>query len=134
VHELSICQALLNQVNDVARDAGCKHVEQVTIAIGPLAGVEPGLLASAFAVMKIDGCAAEATLIIESAGVEVECELCAAISPAAANRLICAACGGYRTRVVAGQELCLLRVELRAAVPARSLTPACALAPACSLN
>ncbi len=121
MHELSICQALLNQVNHVARDAGCEHVDRVTIAIGPLAGVEPGLLASAFAVMKLGGCAAEATLIIESAGVEVECELCGAISPAAANRLICSACGGYRTRVVAGEELALLRVELRAAVPDRSI-------------
>ncbi len=121
MHELSICQALLNQVNHVAADAGCERVEKVTIAVGPLAGIEPGLLAGAFAVMKVGGCAAQATLIIESAGVRVECAVCGAVSQTAANRLICSACGGYRTRVVAGEELCLLRVELRAAAPAISL-------------
>ncbi len=121
MHELSICQALLHQVNHIAAAAGCANVEKITIAIGPLAGVEPGLISSAFAVMKIGGCAAQATLIIESAGVRVECAVCGAVSQTAANRLICSACGGYRTRVVAGEELCLLRVELRAAAPAISL-------------
>jgi hydrogenase nickel incorporation protein HypA/HybF len=113
VHELSICQALLHQVNTIAGEAGCDDVEAVTIEIGPLAGVEPGLIASAFAVMKLGGCAAHAALIIESSGVQVECENCHAVSPAAPNRLLCAACGGYRTRVVAGEEMRLLRVALR---------------------
>ena len=121
MHELSICQALLKQVNHVATDAGCEHVEKITIAIGLLAGVEPGLIASAFAVMKSGGCAAQATLIIESVAVRVECAVCGAHSSVTANRLICSACGGYRTRVVSGRELCLLRVELRAAAPAHSL-------------
>jgi hydrogenase nickel incorporation protein HypA/HybF len=121
VHELAICQALLEQVNHVAVDAGCEHVAKITIAIGPLAGVEPGLIASAFAVMKRGGCASQATLIIESIGVRVECAVCGTHSSATANRLTCSACGGYRTRVVAGQELRLLRVELREAVPAQTL-------------
>jgi hydrogenase nickel incorporation protein HypA/HybF len=121
VHEFSICQALLKQVNHVATDAGCEHVEKITIAIGLLAGVEPGLIASAFAVMKSGGVAAQATLIIESVAVRVECAVCGAHSSVTANRLICSACGGYHTRVIAGQELCLLRVELRAPVHAHSL-------------
>jgi hydrogenase nickel incorporation protein HypA/HybF len=112
VHELSICQALLDQVIFVAGDSRSERIEKIVIAIGPLAGVEPGLMASAFAVMKIGSRAAQAALIIESAGVEVECRVCGTISAAVANRLICAACGGYRTRVVAGQELRLLRVEM----------------------
>jgi hydrogenase nickel incorporation protein HypA/HybF len=115
VHELSICQALLDQVNSVAADVGSGHIEKIVIAIGLLAGVEPGLLTSAFAVMKIGSRAAQADLIIESVGIEVECQVCGRISAAAANRLICAACGGYRTRVIAGEELRLLRVELRRA-------------------
>ncbi len=117
MHELSICQALLDQVHLVAGDSSSERVLKIVIAIGPLAGVEPGLMASAFAVMKIGSFAAQAALIIEAVGVEVECSVCGTISAAAANRLICAACGGYRTRVVAGQELRLLRVEM---LPAES--------------
>jgi len=117
VHELSICQALLDQVSLVARDLRSERIEKVVIAIGPLAGVAPGLMASAFAVMKIGSRAAQAALIIESAAVEVECTFCGTISAAVPNRLICAGCGGYRTRVVAGRELRLLRVEMGPADP-----------------
>jgi hydrogenase nickel incorporation protein HypA/HybF len=117
VHELSICQALLDQVNLVAGDLRTERIEKIVIAIGPLAGVEPGLMACAFAVMKIGSRAAQAALIIESAGVEIECGVCGTISAAAANRLLCAGCGGYRTHVIAGRELRLLRVEMGPADP-----------------
>ena len=114
VHELSICQALLNQVTGITRAAGMAQVERIVIAVGPLAGVEPGLLSSAFSVMRLGGCAAAAELVIESVEIRVDCAACGAVTAAVANRLLCAACGGYHTRVIAGEELRLLRVELRA--------------------
>jgi hydrogenase nickel incorporation protein HypA/HybF len=117
VHELSICQALLSQVTDIAvgyRTAGLAQatVDKITIEIGPLSGVDPSLLRSAFDVMRARGCAAAAELVIEPVVVQVECVACGTISAAAANRLICAQCGGYRTSIVSGQELRLLRVEM----------------------
>jgi hydrogenase nickel incorporation protein HypA/HybF len=51
-------------------------------------------------------------LFIEATNVEICCLSCGSQSQTAPNRLICAACGGYRTRVVAGDELRLRRVEL----------------------
>jgi hydrogenase nickel incorporation protein HypA/HybF len=113
VHELSICKALLEQVTCITADAGAQHVEHIVIEIGPLAGVEPGLIADAFVVMRRGGCAANASLSIESAAIRVACKDCNAVSNARANRLLCAVCGGYRTCVLAGEELRLLRVELR---------------------
>jgi hydrogenase nickel incorporation protein HypA/HybF len=38
---------------------------------------------------------------------------CGAQSQAAPNRLVCPACSGFITRLVAGDELRLRRVELR---------------------
>ncbi len=121
MHELSICQALLNQVTCISDTAGAGRVDRIVIEIGPLAGVEPGLLASAFLVMRTGGCAAEAALIIESAAIQVACDTCGSVSAALANRLVCAVCGGYRTRVISGEELRLLRVEIRAADAAHAL-------------
>jgi hydrogenase nickel incorporation protein HypA/HybF len=113
VHELSVCQALLTQVAEIAVGRGASVVERITIEVGPLCGVEPALLARAFAIARAGGCAAEAALLIESTSVTVSCMSCGAQSQTKPNRLICAACGGFRTRVVAGDELRLRRVELR---------------------
>jgi hydrogenase nickel incorporation protein HypA/HybF len=113
VHELSICLSLLSQVTEIASDRGANAVERITIEVGPLSGVEPALLASAFAIARAGGCAAQAALLIESTTVIIVCVSCGAQSQPKPNRLVCAVCGGFRTRIVTGDELRLRRVELR---------------------
>jgi hydrogenase nickel incorporation protein HypA/HybF len=113
VHELSICQALLSQVTAIARGQGADAVERIVLEVGPLSGVDAGLLARAFEVARIGGCAAGAALSIDTPQVTVSCLTCGAQSQPAPNRLLCNACGGYRTRIIAGDELNLRRVELR---------------------
>ena len=113
VHELSVCQALLAQVIEIATDRGASAVSRITVEVGPLSGVEPGLLASAFEIVRAGSCAAGAILSIETTAITISCLICGAESQTAPNRLLCAACGGYRTRVVGGDELRLRGVELR---------------------
>jgi len=113
MHELSVCQALLTQVAAIAADGGARVVERITIEVGPLCGIEPALLASAFAVLRAGGCAAEAVLSIESTAVTVGCISCGAQSETKPNHLVCSACGGFRTRILSGDELRLRRVELQ---------------------
>ncbi len=125
MHELSVCQALLTQVAEIAAERGADAVERIVIEVGPLSGVEPGQLARAFAAVRRGSCAADAVLAIESPGVAINCLACGAQSQPAPNRLVCALCGGYRVRIVAGDELRLRRVELRVPAP-----PSAAWAPA----
>jgi hydrogenase nickel incorporation protein HypA/HybF len=110
VHELAICQALLQQVSEVAWQRGADVVERIEIVVGPLSGVDAALLQHSFAVLRRGSVAAEASLVIEPAGVCVECLVCGACSDTIANRLVCGACGGFRTRLIAGDELRLTRV------------------------
>jgi len=117
VHELSICQALLSQVAEIAADRGASAVERIVVEVGPLSGVEPTLLAQAFTVARAASCAAHALLTIETTQVTVSCMGCGAHSQTASNRLVCEVCGGYRTRIVSGDELRLRRVELRVPEP-----------------
>jgi hydrogenase nickel incorporation protein HypA/HybF len=116
MHELSICQALLDQVEDVARAHGAAQVEEIVLAVGPLSGVEPALLANAFEVARRGSCAA-AELRLETAPVRVRCLDCGAESGCAANALLCAGCRGHRVELVNGDELILLRVRLTPAAP-----------------
>ncbi len=113
MHELAVCQALLDQAAAIARQHAAEEVACITVRVGPLSGVEPEQLQRAFQAMRF-GPAAAAILVIETAEIVVRCLECAGESEARVNRLLCAACGGFRIRVIAGDELQLRRVELRA--------------------
>jgi hydrogenase nickel incorporation protein HypA/HybF len=112
LHELSVCQALLAQVREIASGSGAAAVARIVIEVGPLSGIEPALLERAFAAMRAGSCAADAVLSIETPDVRIRCMTCDAQSQTSPNRLVCAVCGGFRTRIVAGDELRLRRVEL----------------------
>ena len=113
MHELSVCQALLMQVTEIVAGRGAADVTRITIEVGPLAGVDSALLCSAFAILRAGSCAAGATLSVEATAVEVACLTCGGQSKTEPNRLVCAFCGGYRTRIVSGEDLRLRRIELR---------------------
>jgi hydrogenase nickel incorporation protein HypA/HybF len=117
VHELSICQNLLVQVADIAAARGASSVARITLELGPLCGVEPTLLARAFEIARAGSCAAGAELSIEIVGVSVRCVLCGAETQVIPNRMLCGACGGYRTELISGDEMRLRGVELRLPEP-----------------
>lgn len=112
MHELSVCQALLEQVAQVAREQQARRIVAITVRIGPLSGVEPALLESAYPLASAGTPAANATLIIERPGVRVRCQECGAESEAESTRLLCPRCGHWRVQVLSGEELLLVRVEL----------------------
>jgi hydrogenase nickel incorporation protein HypA/HybF len=128
MHELSVCQALLAQVAQLLQARGgaegARQVERITIEIGPLAGVEPALLARAFGFARLGTAAAQADLVIETVEVTVRCLVCGQQSAAQVNRLLCAACGGFRVRLVTGDELRLRSVELRPDAPSAATAAA----------
>ncbi len=112
MHELSVCLSLLREVERVARENNAGRVTRIAITVGPLSGVEPGLLRNAYPLAVAGTIAADAELQIAVTGIVVKCTECGAESPATANRLLCGACGDYRTRLVSGDEMVLQSVEL----------------------
>jgi len=112
MHELAICQALLDEVERVARRERAERVMTIVVRIGALAGVEPELLRSAFSIARAGTLAADAELNLESTGVRVECLGCGEESAVAVNALACPICGNWRTRVVSGEDLILASIAL----------------------
>jgi hydrogenase nickel incorporation protein HypA/HybF len=110
MHELAICQALISQVDDIARQQAGR-VRSVRIGVGPLAGVEPRLLADAYPIAGAGTAAEGSHLMIEQTQLRVKCRLCGTESTPPPNRLLCDACGDWRTDLLAGDELLLLSVE-----------------------
>ncbi len=111
MHELSVCQALLKQVLDIAQDYPGHQVETITLKIGPLSGVEPQLLEQAFPIASVGTLAEAAKLIIEQLPVTVRCLQCGAESEVLPNRLLCQHCGDWRTQLQSGDEMLLASIE-----------------------
>lgn len=112
MHEMAVCQGLVDQVEEVARSQRGQRVERIDVSVGPLSGVEPQLLQQAFPLAAAGSLAEGAQLIIETAPVRVHCDDCGRDSEAGATRLVCAHCGNWRTRLISGDELLLMRVEI----------------------
>ncbi len=112
MHELAVCQALMEQVESIASEKRADHIVSIHLGIGPLAGVEPRLLEQAFFIARAGGIADDADLVIESLPVRVSCEQCGEITDALPARLLCGACGNWRTKLVSGDELQLIHVDL----------------------
>jgi hydrogenase nickel incorporation protein HypA/HybF len=109
VHEYSLVAALTRKVEEEARARHATAVTRLHVRIGALAGVEPGLLASAFTLCR-EGLLKDASLEIETAEAAWACPRCDAALPAGAV-LRCPACG-LPARLVSGDELLLERIEM----------------------
>ncbi len=112
MHELSLCNDLLSQVVAIAAQNNARSVESITVNIGALAGVEPLLLESAFAMICLGTVAENAQLIMQTPPVIVLCRQCGTESEVAANRLLCKACRSNETTLLSGDELILASVAL----------------------
>ena len=117
MHELSICQALMEEVSRVAREQQAVAVSDIYVSIGPLSGVEAPLMRNAFPLAAAGTIADKAELHLETPAVRVSCRTCGKESDASANRLVCEHCGDWHTEIVAGDELLLRRVVLDTAAP-----------------
>lgn len=114
MHELSVCMSLLEQVEAIASERTAARVTRIELDIGPLSGVESDLLQNAYPIAVAGTVAESAELVINETPVVVRCTGCGAESEASPNRLVCAACGDFRTRIASGDEMILRSVELEA--------------------
>lgn len=119
MHELSVCQSLIDEVERVVAAHGASAARRIVLCIGPLSGIEIPQLHSAFTIARAGTCAGAAELDIEDAPVRVQCRECAAETGASVQRLLCGACGSWRTSLVSGDEILLRSVELQK-LPERS--------------
>ena len=115
MHELAICQSLMDQVEQIASERGAQSVISIVVGMGPLSGVEEQLLKNAYPVASAGTIAENAELIVENLPIKVRCNQCGSESEATPNKLTCRQCGDWRTTLISGDELLLMSVELEKA-------------------
>jgi hydrogenase nickel incorporation protein HypA/HybF len=110
MHEYSVANALFERVAREARARKATAVRALSVRIGELAGVEPGLLATAWSLCREGTMCAEASLAIEHVPARWDCSRCGrAIAPGEVLR--CGECGAAG-RLSAGDEIVLDRIEM----------------------
>ena len=113
MHEYSIVQALMSQVEAEARKHNATVVDRIQLKIGELAGIEVDLLRTAFETFRARSICARARLDIEVVPAKWSCPTCRELIEAGA-RLQCPECQ-QPARLQSGDEILLQRIEMEAA-------------------
>jgi len=112
MHELSLIASLFDTLTEKAADHRAREVTLVTIKAGPLAGVVPELLVSAFDMYKKGTIAARARLAVVPLPFVVRCRACGAETSHDNPISACPACGSADFTIVQGTEVYLDKLEL----------------------
>ena len=112
MHELSICESIIQLIEEQADVQNFAHVKAVWLEIGPLSGVELEALRFGFDVVRRGTMAENARLeIVETKG-EAWCMACAK-SVAVSKRFdACPDCGGYQLQITGGEEMRIKELEV----------------------
>jgi hydrogenase nickel incorporation protein HypA/HybF len=112
MHELSIAQALVEQIERIARRESSSRVESVTLSVGDLCGVDPRALEMAFPLAAEQTIAEGADLKIHTASATVQCRGCGEGGRADPLLLCCGRCGSTDVEINGGRELLITSLEL----------------------
>ncbi len=112
MHEMSLCEGILQIVEDAARREGFSQVRRIRLEVGRLAGVEIGALEFAFDVVMRGSVAEGAALeIIELPG-RALCFSCGETVEVVSRLDPCPLCGGARLAPSGGDEMRIRDLEV----------------------
>ena len=118
MHEKSLVQSLLKQVEAIMREHHAISVQAVTVEIGPLSGVESLLVEDAFSELLLTSQIGRPSLNIQAVDLTIRCRDCKQESSSSGLALKCQLCGSNKVRITHGDEFRLIDVSLQ--VPAKS--------------
>jgi len=111
MHELAICQALINRIHTLSQPYEGARLERIVLQVGPLSGVEPSLIQHAFPLAAAGSFAEGAILDIDISPIQILCKRCGLTATLVSTRMTCPECGAWQTDLLAGDELILQRLE-----------------------
>lgn len=112
MHEMSLCEGILQVMEDQAKTQNFTSVKTVWLEVGPLAGVEIEALKFGFEVVTAHSLADGAKLeVIETPGVAwcMQCEKNVAVKQRFDT---CPECSGYQLQVTGGDEMRIKELEV----------------------
>ncbi|MGB4466658.1 MAG: hydrogenase maturation nickel metallochaperone HypA [Azovibrio sp.] len=112
MHEMSLAEGILQQVEDTARREGARQVRTVVLEIGALASIEVEALRFCFDAVTRNSLAAGATLEIQTLPGAGWCLPCGATVPITELYDACPRCGSYQVQATAGTQMRIKEIEI----------------------
>ncbi len=112
MHEFSVVQSLMGLIEENARQNNAKSVSKVVVKIGKMSGIEPHLLKIAFDTFKEKTICENAELEMVIQDVVAFCEDCGEEFVVEENRFVCPDCGGFNLKVLDGEDMYLMSLEM----------------------
>ncbi|HFB66581.1 MAG TPA: hydrogenase maturation nickel metallochaperone HypA [Aeromonadales bacterium] len=112
MHEMSLCEGILQVLESESKRQGFKQVQNVWLEIGALAGVEKEALLFSFDVVTKNSIAEQAKLIIVDIPGTAWCMQCS--KSVAVNQRFdqCPDCGSYQLQITSGEEMKIKELEV----------------------
>lgn len=112
MHEYSVVQALLEQVEELAAQNDASEVTKVIVKIGVMSGVEPHLLEVAFETFKEKSICENAHFIMNIQPLILHCQSCNSHSEVATPNYCCPSCQSLDVTVDDGEDMYLMSLEM----------------------
>lgn len=112
MHEYSIVQALLTQCEDIAKENEAESVTKIVVKIGKMSGVEPHLLEIAFNTFKEKTVCDGAEFVMNVQPLVIECKGCGTQTTLEEIYYKCPACESLDVKVIDGEEMFLMSLEM----------------------
>ncbi len=112
MHEVALCNALVELIRDQQRQRGFHRATRVIVEVGVLGHVDPHALEFAFELEARDSPAAAAVLEIREIAGQAWCMDCSQRVTIGRRGDACPRCGGFGMIVEQGDELLLKELEV----------------------
>ncbi|HYQ72359.1 MAG TPA: hydrogenase maturation nickel metallochaperone HypA [Gammaproteobacteria bacterium] len=112
MHELALCESVLQILEDNARKQGFRRVKSVWLEIGALSGVEVEAMRFGFDVVIKGTLAEDASLQITEPPGEAWCMQCARTVQVTQRFDACPECGSYQLQVTGGDQMRIKELEV----------------------
>ena len=112
MHEISLCESLLDIIGDCAKRDGFTRVRRIVLEIGPFAGVEISALRFGFEAVSKRTLAEGAVLESHESQGQAWCFECSQTVPIQGRLDTCPLCGGGRLQPSQGMEMKIKELEV----------------------
>jgi len=113
MHEMALCEGVLQILEDNARTQGYRQVTAVFLEIGGLSGVELEAMRFSFEVVTRGTLADQARLEIVEVPGKAWCMQCSRTVPVKQRFDACPECGSYQLQVTEGDEMKVTQLEVQ---------------------
>jgi hydrogenase nickel incorporation protein HypA/HybF len=112
MHEVSICQTIIDSLENEFNDGKLEDIRKVYLRIGILSCVEPTILKHVFSMMVLETLLQNAELETELIGVLAYCENCNKEFEVEEYVFVCPDCGKPSSKIIKGKELQIHKIIL----------------------